>query len=68
MAEGDGSAGRAAVLSLRLAQYRSHRLSEIETAGASVVLTGANGAGKTNVIEAVSMLVPGRGLRRMAAE
>ncbi|MEO1468969.1 MAG: DNA replication/repair protein RecF [Pseudomonadota bacterium] len=68
MAEGDGSAGRAAVVSLRLAQYRSHRLSEIETAGASVVLTGANGAGKTNVIEAVSMLVPGRGLRRMAAE
>ncbi|MCA1749635.1 MAG: type II toxin-antitoxin system RelE/ParE family toxin [Sphingomonadales bacterium] len=29
-----------------------------------VVLTGENGAGKTNVLEAVSMLAPGRGLRR----
>ena len=29
----------------------------------AVVLTGDNGAGKTNLLEAVSMLVPGRGLR-----
>ncbi len=28
-----------------------------------VVLTGENGAGKTNILEAVSLLVPGRGLR-----
>jgi len=28
-----------------------------------VVLTGANGAGKTNILEALSFLVPGRGLR-----
>src|SRR3546814_2708615 len=28
-----------------------------------VVLTGENGAGKTNILEAVSMLAPGRGLR-----
>lgn len=28
-----------------------------------VVITGANGAGKTNLLEAVSLLVPGRGLR-----
>ena len=31
--------------------------------GASVVLTGQNGAGKTNLLEAVSLLSPGRGLR-----
>ena len=31
-----------------------------------VVLTGDNGAGKTNVLEAVSLLSPGRGLRRAA--
>ena len=31
-----------------------------------VVLTGDNGAGKTNVLEAVSLLAPGRGLRRAA--
>jgi DNA replication and repair protein RecF len=29
-----------------------------------VVLTGENGAGKTNLLEAVSLLSPGRGLRR----
>ncbi len=30
------------------------------------MLTGANGAGKTNLLEALSLLVPGRGLRRTA--
>ncbi len=33
---------------------------------APVVLTGANGSGKTNLLEAVSLLVPGRGLRKAA--
>ena len=33
-----------------------------------VVLTGANGAGKTNLIEAISLLTPGRGLRRATLE
>jgi DNA replication and repair protein RecF len=32
------------------------------------VLTGANGAGKTNLLEAVSLLSPGRGLRRASFE
>jgi DNA replication and repair protein RecF len=59
---------RLAVLSLKLAQYRSYDLCAIDTGGASVALYGPNGAGKTNVLEAVSMLVPGRGLRRAATE
>ncbi len=29
-----------------------------------MILTGANGAGKTNILEAISLLSPGRGLRR----
>ncbi|PZO87081.1 MAG: DNA replication/repair protein RecF [Micavibrio aeruginosavorus] len=33
-----------------------------------VVLTGANGAGKTNILEAVSLLTPGRGLRGASNE
>src|SRR5690606_714356 len=33
-----------------------------------VVLTGSNGAGKTNLLEAVSFLSPGRGLRRAALD
>ena len=32
------------------------------------MLTGANGAGKTNLIEAISLLAPGRGLRRATTE
>jgi DNA replication and repair protein RecF len=33
-----------------------------------VVLLGANGAGKTNLLEAISFLAPGRGLRRATLE
>lgn len=58
---------RLAVLTLKLAQFRSYALCSLETGGASVVLHGGNGAGKTNLLEAVSLLVPGRGLRRAAA-
>ncbi len=39
-------------------------LAEGETPAAAVVLTGPNGAGKTTVLEALSLLAPGRGLRR----
>jgi DNA replication and repair protein RecF len=59
---------RLAVLSLKLAQYRSYDLCTIAPGGAPVVLHGPNGAGKTNILEAVSMLVPGRGLRRAGAD
>ena len=59
---------RLAVLSIKLAQYRSYDLCVIETGGASIALHGPNGAGKTNILEAVSMLVPGRGLRRAGIE
>jgi len=51
---------------LTLNDFRSYpalRL-ELEESGPSpVILVGSNGAGKTNVIEAVSYLAPGRGLR-----
>lgn len=36
----------------------------VEPGAKPVVLTGANGAGKTNVLEALSFLIPGSGLRR----
>ena len=48
---------------LRLSNFRSYAAAELETDGRPVVLTGANGAGKTNLLEAISYLVPGRGLR-----
>ncbi len=52
---------------LSLASFRSYHAAQIELASAgagTVVLTGANGAGKTNMIEAISLLASGRGLRR----
>ncbi len=53
-----------AVLRLKLSDYRGYADARIEVDRRSVVLTGLNGAGKTNVLEALSMLAPGRGLRR----
>lgn len=54
---------------LSLTNFRSYRAAQITLAAAGpVVLTGVNGAGKTNMIEAVSLLAPGRGLRRGTME
>ncbi len=51
---------------LSLTDFRNHCDAAIAIDAAMVVLTGENGAGKTNVLEAVSLLSPGRGLRRAA--
>jgi DNA replication and repair protein RecF len=54
---------------LSLSNFRNYHAAQIELpALGPVVLTGANGAGKTNVIEAISLLAPGRGLRRATYE
>ena len=54
---------------LSLSNFRSYHAAQIALDKAGpVVLTGANGAGKTNLIEAISMLAPGRGLRRATME
>ncbi|WP_426261371.1 DNA replication/repair protein RecF [Sphingomonas sp. DC1100-1] len=49
---------------LILTDFRNHAELVLAPAPGFVVLTGENGAGKTNVLEAVSLLSPGRGLRR----
>jgi DNA replication and repair protein RecF len=49
---------------LSLTHFRSYRAASVQTQGDLVVLVGANGAGKTNCLEAISFLSPGRGLRR----
>lgn len=51
---------------LTLTDFRSYADASIAPGPGFVVLTGANGAGKTNVLEAVSLLAPGRGLRGAA--
>lgn len=53
---------------LTMLQFRSHRRAVLALDGRPVAIHGANGAGKTNIIEAISMLSPGRGLRRAGAE
>src|ERR1700738_3225818 len=52
----------------RLANFRSYRAAQVEVSRNCVVLVGANGSGKTNLIEAISFLTPGRGLRRANLE
>lgn len=52
-----------ALARLALADFRNHRDALLAPGPGLVVLTGENGAGKTNVLEAVSLLSPGRGLR-----
>jgi DNA replication and repair protein RecF len=49
---------------LTLTSFRNYRAAAVEVAAKLVVLTGRNGAGKTNLLEAISFLAPGRGLRR----
>src|SRR5580698_1553130 len=63
----DSIAELPAVLSvgkIALACFRNYRDLCLAFDPAPVVLTGANGSGKTNLLEAISLLVPGRGLRR----
>ena len=48
---------------LTLSQFRNYRALTWRPAGRLAVLSGPNGSGKTNLLEAVSLLVPGRGLR-----
>lgn len=49
---------------ITLSAFRNHRASRIDGTGQFNLLVGENGAGKTNVLEALSLFAPGRGLRR----
>ena len=55
---------RPMVRRLALADFRSYAALDLKVEAPLVALTGENGAGKTNVLEALSMFTPGRGLRR----
>ncbi len=50
---------------LRLRDFRSYAALDLRTSRALVALAGENGAGKTNILEALSLFSPGRGLRRV---
>jgi DNA replication and repair protein RecF len=58
--------GRVHVTRLALTDFRSYASALVEPGPGFVLLSGDNGAGKTNMLEAVSLLTPGRGLRGAA--
>ncbi len=51
---------------LTLHNFRNYPQLRLEAAPGFMVFSGENGAGKTNILEALSLLAPGRGLRRAA--
>ena len=53
---------------LTLSHFRSHHIGRVDCDERPIAIYGANGAGKTNILEAVSLLSPGRGVRRASAE
>jgi DNA replication and repair protein RecF len=55
-----------AITRLSLTDFRCYASALVAPGPGFVVLTGENGAGKTNVLEAISLLSAGRGLRRAA--
>ena len=58
-----GASTRVAFKRLSLQNFRSYEKATFDFSEKFVVLTGRNGAGKTNILEALSLLGPGRGLR-----
>ena len=49
---------------LRLNNFRNYARLSLDLSASIVILSGSNGTGKTNLMEAISFLSPGRGLRR----
>jgi DNA replication and repair protein RecF len=49
---------------ISIANFRNHAATELGETAHFNLLVGENGAGKTNLLEALSLLGPGRGLRR----
>ena len=60
----EASGKRVWVERLRLTDFRNYRNLLLSVGPAPVVLVGTNGSGKTNLLEAVSLLTSGQGLRR----
>lgn len=48
---------------LTLTDYRNYSSLRIDAQNCPIIIYGENGTGKTNILEAISFLAPGRGLR-----
>jgi len=60
----DAVPAKLSINSLSVTDFRNYDRLRMVCDGRPVVLSGSNGAGKTNLLEALSFLAPGRGLRR----
>ena len=60
---GPQDAARNSVRTLKLTDFRNYAHARLDLDARPVVLIGDNGSGKTNLLEAVSLLAPGQGLR-----
>lgn len=49
---------------LKLSEFRNYTTLSLDLSNRHIVLYGNNGAGKTNILESISFLTPGRGMRR----
>lgn len=56
----------AQVTRLTLTDFRNYTALTLNISASMVAFVGANGAGKTNILEAISFLTAGRGIRRAA--
>ncbi len=54
---------KSGVMRLTLTDFRNYAHLRINAHLGPIVITGENGSGKTNILEAISFLTPGRGLR-----
>ncbi|MBQ8481480.1 MAG: DNA replication/repair protein RecF [Alphaproteobacteria bacterium] len=54
---------KSGVKRLTLTDYRNYKSLRINAEISPIIITGENGSGKTNILEAISFLTPGRGLR-----
>ncbi len=52
---------------LKLHNFRSHSNFELDSDDSSVVITGKNGIGKTNILEAISLLAKSNGMKKAKA-
>ena len=62
--EVDNAAKRSWLSRLKLDHFRNYQQADLAINAGQLVIFGDNGVGKTNLLEAVSLLSPGRGMRR----
>ena len=53
---------------LNLKNFRNHASLSMKIPQSSILIYGENGCGKTNILEAISLLSPGKGLRKSKTE